>query len=90
MYARDKYLYEGVTVYYITENGEQARYVPSKEDIEFRNLQITTKQKWNNFNKRLPIVSWTWFGIAATSLLIGALTPIQKTAPNTGYDHDRT
>jgi hypothetical protein len=89
MYARDKYLYEGVTVYYITENGEQMRYVPTKEDIEFRNLKITTKQNLNNVNKSLPIVSLTWFGIAAASLLMGALTPIQKTAPNTHSDHNR-
>jgi hypothetical protein len=89
MYARDKYLYEGVIVSYLTEAGEQTRYVPTKEDIEFKKLKTTTIQQWKDIGKGLPIVFWTWTGIAAISLLVGALSPIQKTTPNTRSDHDR-
>lgn len=88
MYARDKYLYEGVMVSYLTEAGEQTRYVPTKEDIEFKKLKTTTIQQWKNIGNGLPIVFWTWTGIAAISLLVGALSPIQKKTPNTGIDAD--
>jgi hypothetical protein len=89
MYAHEKYLYEGVIVSYVTETGEQTRYVPSKKDIEFRSLKSTTIKQWNDIGKGLPIVFWTWAGIAVISLSVGALSPIQKTTPNTRSDHDR-
>lgn len=78
MYARDKYLYEGAIVSYLTETGEQTLYVPTKEDIEFKNLKSTTTQQWQEIGKGLPIVFWTWAGIAVISLLVGVLSPIKK------------
>jgi hypothetical protein len=89
MYARDKYLHEGAIVSYLTEAGEQTRYVPTKEDIKFKNLKSTTTQKWQEIGKGLPIVFWTWAGIVVISLLVGVLSPIKKTTPNTRSDHDR-
>ena len=89
MYARDKYLYEGAIVSYLTEAGEQTRYVPTKEDIEFKNLKSTTTQQWQEIGKGLPIVFWSWAGIAVISLLVGVLSPIKKATPNTRSDHDR-
>ena len=89
MYAHDKYLYEGVTVKYITDNGEEARFVPTKEDIEFKNLKTSTLKSMKAVSKSIPTVTLTWIAIPVISVLLGALTPIQKGIPNTRSDHDR-
>jgi hypothetical protein len=89
MYAHDKYLYEGLTVNYLNDNGEEIRYIPTKEDIEFRNLNTTTIQSMKDISNRIPIITLTWITIPVISLLLGALTPIQKVTPNTRSDHDR-
>ncbi len=89
MYAHDKYLYEGMTVNYITDSGKEARFVPTKEDIEFRNLKTSTMQGLKAISKSIPIITLTWIALPVISVLLGALTPIQKGIPNTRSDHDR-
>ena len=89
MLAKDKYLYKGVTSNYITENGEQACYTPTKEDIELRNNRVALEQSWQYFERNRPIIFGIWTGVAAASLLVGALSPIQKATPSQRSNHDR-
>jgi hypothetical protein len=89
MYAHDKFFHEGIIVEYLSDSGEMNRYVPTKEDLEFRKVQSDAREIWAYNNKRLPIVFRWWVAVAVTSLLLGVLTPIRMTAPNQGSDHER-
>jgi len=89
MYAHDKFFNEGIIVEYLSDNGEMNRYVPTKEDLEFRKVQSDARDIWDYNNKRLPIVFRLWVAVAVISLLLGVFTPIRMTAPNQGPDRDR-
>jgi len=89
MYAHDKYLYEGVIVDYLSDSDVMTRYVPTKEDIELKKLKTETKEIWDYNNKRLHKVFWEWIAVIVIILLLGVLTPIQKTPPNQRSDHER-
>ncbi|MCM0082225.1 hypothetical protein L4X63_11550 [Geomonas sp. Red32] len=89
IYAKDKYFYEGVIVSYLTDNGKEARFVPTKEDVELRNLKNSTLQSIKNVNKSIPSVTFTWIAIPVISGLLGALTPIRNGKTNTRSDQDR-
>lgn len=88
MYAQDKYLYDGVIVTYLTEDGKEIKYVPTKEDIEFNNLNSVTTQRWQKIAEGLPAFFWSWVGITVLSLMVGVLSPI-RTTPSTGSKHGR-
>jgi len=80
MYARDKYMHEGKIVEYISETGVSNKYVPTAEDIKFRNLQNNLREIWAYNNRRLPRLLYWWVAIGIAGILLGVFTPIRKTA----------
>jgi len=78
MYAHDKYIHESKIVEYISETGVSNKYVPTAEDIKFRNLQNNAKEIWAYNNRRLPSLLYWWGATGIAGILLGVFTPIRK------------
>lgn len=78
MYASMKYRYEGQIVDYLSETGQQMRYQPTRDEVEFRD----NEKRFNETMKTIQTLArrnfYCWLAMTVCSVFAGFFTPIRR------------
>lgn len=81
MYASMKYRYEGEIVDFLSEAGQNMRYQPTREEVEFRD----NEKRFNETMKTVQTLArknfYCWLAMTVCSAFAGFLTPIRRSTP---------